>query len=134
MRLNRKSRRSGFTLVELMIVITIVLILMAIAAPKFEAAVLHARETVLRQDLDSLRKCIDAYTLDKERAPQSLDDLVSAGYLRELPVDPFTRQRDTWVPVQEDVYASIDQTESGITDVHSGASGTGSDGTPYSSW
>lgn len=134
MRLDRTNRQKGFTLVELMIVITIILILMAIAAPKFEAAVIHARETVLRQDLDSLRKCIDAYTLDKERAPQSLDDLVSAGYLRELPVDPFTRQRDTWVPVQEDLYASIDQTESGITDVHSGASGTGSDGTPYSSW
>jgi len=134
MKVKRTDRQNGFTLIELMIVITVILILMAIAAPKFEAAVIHARETVLRQDLDSLRKCIDAYTLDKERAPQSLDDLVSAGYLRELPVDPFTRQRDTWVPVQEDLYASIDQTESGITDVHSGASGTGSDGTPYSSW
>ena len=134
MKVKRINRQNGFTLIELMIVITVILILMAVAAPKFEAAVIHARETVLRQDLDSLRKCIDAYTLDKERAPQSLDDLVSAGYLRELPVDPFTRQRDTWVPVQEDLYASIDQTESGITDVHSGATGTGSDGTPYSSW
>src|SRR5689334_24208138 len=104
MKVKRTDRQNGFTLIELMIVITIVLILMAVAAPKFEAAVIHARETVLRQDLDSLRKCIDAYTLDKERAPQSLDDLVSAGYLRELPVDPFTRQRDTWVPVQEDLY------------------------------
>lgn len=130
----RKNRQEGFTLVELMIVIFIILILMAIAVPKFEASVVHAREVTLKTDLKSLRDCIDAYTLDKERAPQSLDDLVSAGYLREIPIDPFTRQRDTWVTVQEDLYSSIDQTEPGITDVHSGASGTGSDGTPYSSW
>jgi general secretion pathway protein G len=130
----RKNRQRGFTLIELMIVIFIILILMAIAVPKFEASVTHAREATLRTDLDTLRKCIDAYTLDKERAPQSLDDLVSAGYLREIPMDPFTRQRDTWVTVQEDLYSSIDQTEPGITDVHSGASGTGTDGTPYSSW
>ena len=121
-------------MIELMIVIFIILILMAIAVPRFEASVVRAREATLRTDLDTLRKCIDAYTLDKERAPQSLDDLVSAGYLREIPVDPFTRQRDTWVTVQEDLYSSIDQTEPGITDVHSGASGTGTDGTPYSSW
>jgi general secretion pathway protein G len=72
--------------------------------------------------------------LDKERAPQSLDDLVSAGYLRELPTDPFTRSKDTWVVVQEDIYNSIDQTESGITDIRSGAKGNAIDGTPYSSW
>src|SRR3954468_4039896 len=134
MRLNRTNRQKGFTLVELTIVIVIILILVAIAAPMYSASVTRARETVLRQDLDSMRKVIDQYTLDKERAPQSLDDLVSAGYLREIPIDPFTRQRDTWVVVQEDLYNSIDQTQSGITDVHSGASGTGTDGTPYSSW
>lgn len=132
--LARKTRQRGFTLIELMIVIFIILILMAIAVPRFEASVVRAREATLRTDLKTLRDCIDAYTLDKERAPQSLDDLVSAGYLREIPVDPFTRQRDTWVTVQEDLYSSIDQTEPGITDVHSGASGTGTDGTPYSSW
>ena len=134
MMLTRKTRQRGFTLVELMIVIFIILILMAIAVPKFEQSVVHAREATLRTDLDSLRKCIDAYTLDKERAPQSLDDLVSAGYLREIPIDPFTRQRDTWVTVQEDLYSSIDQTEPGIDDVHSGAQATASDGTSYNTW
>jgi general secretion pathway protein G len=134
MRLALKSRQRGFTLIELTIVIVIILILVAIAAPMYSASVTRAKEAVLRQDLDSLRKVIDQYTLDKERAPQSLDDLVSAGYLREIPVDPFTRARDTWVVVQEDLYNSIDQTQPGITDVHSGAGGTGTDGTPYSSW
>src|SRR3954471_17586088 len=127
-------RQRGFTLIELTIVIVIILILVAIAAPMYSTAVVRAREATLRQDLDSLRKCIDMYTQDKERAPQSLEDLVTAGYLRELPVDPMTRSRDTWQVEQEDLYNSIDQTEPGITNVHSGAPGTGSDGTPYSSW
>src|SRR3954468_6856255 len=131
--MNRR-KQSGFTLIELTIVIVIILILVAIAAPIYDKSVIHAREVTLKQDLDTLRKCIDSYTMDKERAPQSLDDLVSAGYLRELPTDPFTRSKDTWVVVQEDIYNSIDQTEPGITDVHSGATGTSLDGTPYSSW
>ena len=134
MNLKLTSRQRGFTLIELTIVIVIILILVAIAAPMYSQSVIRAREATLRQDLDTLRKCIDQYTLDKERAPQSLDDLVTAGYLREIPMDPITRQRDTWQVVQEDLYNSIDQTEPGITDVHSGAPGTGTDGTPYSSW
>ena len=81
-----------------------------------------------------MRQLIDQYTLDKQKAPQSLDDLVSGGYLREIPVDPLTRSRDTWVTEQEDLYNSIDQTETGITNVHSGAPGSGLDGSPYSSW
>jgi general secretion pathway protein G len=129
-----RNNERGFTLLELTIVIVIILILVAIAAPMYSNSVVRAREATLRQDLDTLRKCIDQYTLDKQRAPQSLDDLVSAGYLREIPIDPITRSRDTWVVVQEDLYSSIDQTESGITDVHSGAPGSGLDGTPYSSW
>ena len=127
-------RQRGFTLIELTIVILIILILIGIAAPMYSQSVVRARESTLRQDLDALRKCIDAYTMDKQRAPQSLDDLVSAGYLREIPLDPITRSRDTWVTAQEDLYNSIDQTETGITDVHSGAPGVGLDGTPYSSW
>jgi general secretion pathway protein G len=133
-RLTIRKDQSGFTLIELTIVIVIILILVAIAAPMYSHSVVRAREATLKQDLDTLRKCIDSYTMDKERAPQSLDDLVSAGYLRELPTDPFTRSKDTWVVVQEDLYNSIDQTEPGITDVHSGATGTSLDGTPYSSW
>jgi general secretion pathway protein G len=126
--------RAGFTLMELMIVIFIMMILISIAAPVFTGTVIRAREAVLRQDLFTMREQIDNYTLDKQKAPQSLQDLVSAGYLKQLPVDPFTDSRETWVPVQEDVLESIDQSEPGISDVHSGSNLVGSDGTPYSSW
>ncbi len=133
---NRAQSRpgAGFTLMELMIVILIISILVAIAAPIYHQTVVRARESVLRQDLFTLREQIDNYTLDKEKAPQSLDDLVTAGYLKQIPVDPFTNSRETWQTQSEDVYESVDQTEPGITDVHSGSSLVGSDGTPYSSW
>ena len=129
-----RRRERGFTLVELMIVIFIIMILIGIAAPRYQISVIRAREAVLRQDLYNLRQGIDQYTADKLRAPQSLDDLVSAGYFRELPKDPFTDSRDTWQTVQEDVLQSIDQNEPGITDVHSGAAGSSLDGTPFSEW
>lgn len=117
-----------------MIVIVIIGILAAIAAPIYNQSIIRAKEATLRQDLYHLRQAIDAYTMDKQRAPQSLEDLVSSGYFRELPKDPFTGKNDTWQVVQEDVLASIDQNEPGITDVHSGASGNSPDGTAYSSW
>ena len=129
----RRNQR-GFTLVELMIVIFIMLILMSIAAPMYSQSVVRAKESALRQDLYHLRQGIDQYTMDKQKAPQSLDDLVSAGYFRQLPLDPFTRSTSTWVVVNEDVLSSIDQTEPGITDVHSGSELTSSEGTPYSEW
>jgi general secretion pathway protein G len=125
-----KSAR-GFTLVELMIVIFMIGILMSIAIPKWQIAVRRARETVLMQDLKTLRDVIDQYTQDKHAAPQSLEDLVSAGYLRELPVDPITRSKDTWQPVMDETLSSIDQNEPGINDVRSGAQGSTLDGTPY---
>jgi general secretion pathway protein G len=128
----RKSR--GFTLIELMIVISIILILVSIAVPLYNQSIIRAREAVLRQDLFAMRSVIDQYTLDKGKAPQSLDDLVTAGYLKEIPKDPFTNARDTWQAEPEDVLLSVDQDEPGISDVHSGASGTGTDGTAYSSW
>ncbi len=136
--INTKTGQSsvwrGFTLIEMIIVISIIAILVSIAAPMYSQAVVRAKETVLRQDLYNLRQLIDQYTLDKLKAPQSLDDLVSAGYLKSLPKDPFTNKTDTWQPVQEDVLLSIDQSEPGISDVHSGATGISVDGTPYNSW
>src|SRR2546430_5759230 len=131
---NANRSAAGFTLIELMIVVLIISILMSIAAPIYTQSVIRAKEAVLRQDLFTLREQIDNYTLDKEKAPQSLEDLISAGYLKRLPKDPFTNSTETWVPVTEDIAMSIDQTETGITDVHSGSSAVGSDGTQYSSW
>ena len=128
-----RSRR-GFTLIELMIVISIILILIGIAVPAYEQSVIRAKEAVLRQDLKTMRDQIDNYTMDKEKAPQTLQDLVDAGYLRALPKDPFTGSSDTWQTESSDTLQSLDQTEPGITDVHSGSSATGSDGTAYNTW
>src|SRR5262249_55114563 len=94
----------------------------------------RANEAVLKEDLHTLRTSIDQYTWDKQRAPQSLDDLVSAGYVRAIPVDPFTNSSTTWQTVQEDVNLALDQTQPGITDVHSGSEPSSSEGTLYSSW
>jgi len=124
----------GFTMIEMIIVISIVLILAAIAIPKYTQHVLRAREAVLREDLYTMRQAIDQYTQDKAKPPQSLDDLVSAGYMHALPKDPFTEKSDTWQPVTDDTIASPDQTETGITDVHSGSNQVASDGTVYSTW
>lgn len=129
----RSSRHFGFTLIELMIVISIIFILIGIAAMNYRQALLRSREAVLHQDLVVMRKAIDSYTLDKEAAPQSLDDLVPE-YLREVPVDPITHQKD-WVPVMEDVVMSPDQSGTGITDVHSAAPGVSPfESTAYNSW
>jgi general secretion pathway protein G len=121
-------------MIELMLVILIISILMAIAAPIYTKSVIRAKESVLKQDLFTLREQIDNYTLDKEKAPQSLEDLVTAGYLKIIPKDPMTGSTETWVPVTEDIAMSIDQTETGISDVHSGSNAIGTDGTQYSSW
>ena len=134
---DRKIRRSrGFTLIELMIVISLLLILITVAIPIYKQSILRAKESVLHQDLFTLRQVIDQYTLDKQKAPQSLDDLISAGYMKQLPIDPFTGKNDTWAVVQEeDTIADPSQTEAGgISDVHSGSGLTSSDGTAYSSW
>jgi general secretion pathway protein G len=123
----------GFTLLELMIVISIIMILMAIAVPMYNQSIVQARESVLRSNLATLRSVISQYTLDKQKAPQSLDDLVSAGYLRQIPLDPMTREPN-WEVVQEDVLMAVDQQEPGITDVHSASNATATDGTAYSTW
>lgn len=131
-----RSRRSqgGFTLIELMIVISIILILISTAIPIYQQSILRAREAVLSQNLFTLRSVIDQYTLDKQKAPQSLEDIVQAGYLKQIPIDPITNSRDTWQTEQEDVLQSVDQTQPGITNVHSGAPGVGSNGVAYSEW
>jgi general secretion pathway protein G len=126
-------RPRGFTLLELMIVLSIIMILMAVAVPVYNQSVVQARESVLRSNLSTLRNVISQYTLDKQKAPQGLDDLVTAGYLRQLPIDPMTRESN-WEVVQEDVLLAVDQQDPGITDVHSASSGTASDGTAYSTW
>ena len=130
---NRRTQ-SGFTLIELIIVMTIIAILATLAVPYFAGAIKHAREAVLREDLQTMRMAIDSYTMDKQKAPQSLDDLVQEGYLRAIPEDPMTHSKDTWVTDTSDAMYSIDETESGINDVHSGSDEDGSDGQPYSAW
>jgi general secretion pathway protein G len=129
-----RAAEQGFTLLELMIVMVVIGILAAIAIPSYTSSVRNAKEAVLREDLHVMRAAIDSYTVDKAKAPQSLDDLVQSGYLKIMPVDPFTLRSDTWVTVQEDSLMTIDQTEPGIDDVHSGAQMTAADGTAYNTW
>ena len=129
-----RIQSAGFTLIELMIVMAIIGILATLAIPSFVGAVKHAREAVLREDLHVMRAAIDSYTMDKQKAPQSLDDLVQDGYLKQIPEDPMTHSKDTWVTSTSDAMYSIDQTEPGVDDVHSGSEDTSSDGQPYSSW
>ena len=130
----RRRTQSGFTLIELIIVMTIIAILATLVVPYFAAAIKHAREAVLREDLQTMRMAIDSYTMDKQKAPQSLDDLVQEGYLKAIPEDPMTHSKDTWVTDTTESMYSLDETEPGITDVHSGSTETGTDGQPYSSW
>jgi general secretion pathway protein G len=125
--------RRGFTLIELMIVISIIFILIGMAAGMYQKSILHAREAVLKKDLQTMREAIDNYTLDKQQAPQSLQDLVDGGYLRQVPPDPVCH-RDDWQVHISDTVISPDQTGSGIDDVHSGCEQTGTDGTSYTTW
>jgi len=129
-----RARQGGFTLVELMVVMLIISILLAIAVPSFISAIRGAREAALREDLHTMRDAIEQYTEDKQQAPQSLDDLVTAGYLKKMPIDPMTHSSDTWVADQSDTYTSIDESQTGIDNVHSGSDQVGSDGKPYSQW
>jgi general secretion pathway protein G len=125
---------AGFTLIELMIVITIILILIGMAAQRYEKSVQHAREATMKQDLWVMRQAIDNYTLDKQAAPQSLEDLVQAGYLRKVPTDPMTGAAD-WVPQYDSVVLSPDQTSTGMVDVHSNSPRVSPfENTPYNEW
>jgi general secretion pathway protein G len=119
---------------ELMIVMMIIGILMLVAVPRFTGAIKTAREAVLKEDLSVMREAIDSYTVDKQKAPQSLDDLIADGYLKTVPQDPFTYTKDSWVAETGDALHSVDQIEPGIDDIHSGSQELGSDGQPYSNW
>jgi general secretion pathway protein G len=121
-------------MLELMVVIAIILILLGMAAGRYQRSILRSREAVLHQDLRVMRDAIQQYTLDKEAAPQSLTDLKDGGYLPQVPVDPITQQRD-WVTVSEDILLSPEQTTVGISDVHSASNETSPfENTAYSSW
>ncbi len=132
----RAPRRGlrGFTFVELMVVVTIIVILITIAIPVYQKSIIRTKESVLRNNLFTMRQVIDNYTYDKQKAPQSLQDLVSEGYLREVPLDPMTNSNQTWKTVQEDSTQAVDQNNPGIFDVKSGSDKSSLDGSAYSDW
>ena len=123
---------AGFTLLELMIVISILIILVSVALPQYQKTTMHARETTLRYDLDTMRKLLDQYAADKGKLPQSMDDLVAAGYMRELPKDPITDQKDWNIVTGEDPYST--EGGSGVIDVKSSSSEVSTEGSPYTEW
>jgi len=129
-----KRHQRGFTLIELIIVCAMISILLGVLVPVYKIHVVHANEAVLKEDLYNMRTAIDQYTQDKAKAPQALNDIVTAGYLHAIPKDPFTHSAETWQVVQEDVLTSIDQTAPGISDVKSGSNLISTEGTAYSSW
>lgn len=130
----KRGFAAGFTLIEMMIVIAIIVILLGMAAMRYDRALVRSREAVLKNDLFVMRQAIEQYTLDKQAAPQSIDDLHSAGYLPRVPVDPMTQAAD-WVPDYDNVVMSPDQVTTGITDVHSASPRTSPfENTPYNTW
>jgi general secretion pathway protein G len=130
-----RSGERGFTLVELMVVMAVIAILLTIAIPAYLQSIKKAKEAVLKEDLHTMRSAIDQYTVDKEKAPQSLDDLVQAGYLKSVPMDPMTSRNDTWMTSQSDTLMDINETQGGIDDVKSGSQALAMDGTgTYNTW
>jgi general secretion pathway protein G len=115
-----------------MIVMFIMVILVAVALPQYQQSVVHARESVLKDDLFQMRKLIDQYAADKGKLPQSLEDLVSSNYMREIPIDPMTDEKDWRVDTGEDPNSR--EGEQGVIDIHSSSTDTSSEGTPYSEW
>ena len=133
LRFSGRARR-GFTFVELMIVMAIIAVLLSVAVPIYSRSIMRAKESVLKSNLFTLRTVIDEYTYDKQKAPQTLQDLVSSGYLRQIPVDPITTTAESWKIIQEDASNTVNQSEPGIFDVRSGSDKTSLEGTPYAEW
>jgi general secretion pathway protein G len=129
-----QAEECGFTLLELAVVMLLLITLAAITVPAYQMAIQRSKEAVLRDDLHTMRSTIDEYTVDKETPPQSLQDLVDAGYMHAIPVDPMTGSTDSWVPDIKEVPVPPDQTASGVVDVHSGSEGKALDGTAYNAW
>ena len=130
----RGAASFGYTLIELIIVMAIISILVAIAVPTYQKSLVRTKESLLKNNLFTLRTVIDEYTFDKQKAPQSLNDLVDQGYLRGVPVDPITGSNQTWRVIMEDAITSVDQTQPGIYDVRSGSDAKSLEGTAYAEW
>ena len=130
----RHTTRRGFTFIEMMVVISIILLLLTMAIPIFQKTIVRAKESVLKNNLTTIRTVIDNYSFDKMKAPQSLQDLVSGGYLHDVPEDPITQKRDTWKVTMEDAAQAVNATEPGVFDVHSGSDRTSLEGTAYATW
>jgi len=128
------NRRGGFTLIEILIVVSIIGILVSMAIPIYQKSILRTRESVLRNNLFTIRTVLDEYTYDKQKAPQTLDDLVTEGYLRTIPVDPLVGDNTSWKIEMEDAMRSVNQTEPGIFDIHSSSDKKSLDGSAYSDW
>lgn len=126
--------RAGYTLIELIIVMAIISILLATAVPMYQKSLVRTKESLLKNNLFTLRTVIDEYTFDKQKAPQTLQDLVDQGYLRGVPLDPMTGSSETWRVIMEDAVSTVDQTQPGIYDVRSGSDQKSLEGTPYSEW
>lgn len=127
-------RRAAFTLIEMMIVMAIIVILVAVAIPFYQKSIIRAKESVLHNNLFAMRAAIDEYTYDKQKAPQNLKELVTAGYLHDVPRDPITQRNDSWKIIMEEAGQAVSTTEPGIFDIRSGSDRTSLDSTRYSEW
>ena len=129
----KRRGRNGFTLIELMIVMAIIVILISVAIPFYQKSITRAKESVLHSNLSAMRNAIDEYSYDKQKAPQQLSDLVSEGYLRDIPKDPITGDNN-WKIIMEDASSSVDSSEPGIFDIRSESPKMSLEQTPYSEW
>lgn len=130
----RRLWQRGFTLIELMVVMAIISVMIAIAVPIYQKSIVRAKESVLRSNLFTIRNMIDEYTVDKQKAPESLQELVTDGYLRQVPQDPMTGSEETWKVIMEDNAIGGSTASPGVYDVRSGSDKKALDGTAYSDW